>query len=383
MMIWRSPSIGGISTHAPRTGSDLLDFGSFFVADISTHAPRTGSDERPKTATKKEEISTHAPRTGSDKHRGMVGSLLQDFNPRSPHGERPDARTHGRRERPFQPTLPARGATSTRRSTPSHRTISTHAPRTGSDGGQGCPPGFTRHFNPRSPHGERLLPRDGKCRSPNFNPRSPHGERRRYFIYKNNRTGISTHAPRTGSDPPTALCRQCRHKHFNPRSPHGERRLEMALSWKTMQYFNPRSPHGERHHRVLRYAGTSAISTHAPRTGSDEPDGVTVYKTRISTHAPRTGSDLCTRAYKQTACDFNPRSPHGERHGQVFDECRGNIQFQPTLPARGATAYSNRPLSVSAYFNPRSPHGERLAVATYSGTTTSYFNPRSPHGERP
>ena len=80
------------------------------------------------------------------------------FNPRSPHGERHRPHTVYTLSKSFQPTLPARGATSL-----------------------GFFVEFMRfHFNPRSPHGERrnawaLCHRDGW----NFNPRSPHGERQK------------------------------------------------------------------------------------------------------------------------------------------------------------------------------------------------------------
>ena len=57
------------------------------------------------------------------------------------------------------------------------KAISTHAPRTGSDGVLVQVEINIRHFNPRSPHGERRVnPRSCKYR-PHFNPRSPHGER--------------------------------------------------------------------------------------------------------------------------------------------------------------------------------------------------------------
>ena len=57
--------------------------------DISTHAPRTGSDIINLSPVAAGVISTHAPRTGSDK-------LAQRKKPRLYK---------------FQPTLPARGAT--------------------------------------------------------------------------------------------------------------------------------------------------------------------------------------------------------------------------------------------------------------------------------
>ncbi len=81
-----------------------------------------------------------------------------------------------------------------------------------------------RHFNPRSPHGERrgggsyffaifckfqpTLPARGAtvarkfrdAKNGYFNPRSPHGERQRVRDAPTRAVVISTHAPRTGSD---------------------------------------------------------------------------------------------------------------------------------------------------------------------------------------
>ena len=146
-----------ISIHAPRTGSDAAAAEKAGVTiEISIHAPRTGSDAENTRILQERRISIHAPRTGSDggvpeRHRAPL-----NFNPRSPHGERPAGAGH------------------------------TSAPRI--------------YFNPRSPHGERLfwmlrwcrwsvfqstLPARGATALPwmtcplpvHFNPRSPHGER--------------------------------------------------------------------------------------------------------------------------------------------------------------------------------------------------------------
>ena len=79
-----------------------------------------------------------------------------------------------------------------------------------------------RNFNPRSPHGERLLPPRGRLVHPDFNPRSPHGERLSRgrlqvlvlafqstlpargatadWAVRRIAELISIHAPRTGSD---------------------------------------------------------------------------------------------------------------------------------------------------------------------------------------
>ena len=146
----------GISTHAPRTGSDVFPDARTLGRRISTHAPRTGSDVFPDARTLGRRISTHAPRTGSDAtaRRGTPHSF--HFNPRSPHGERLDVLLAGAHD----------------------VDISTHAPRTGSDRDSSYLRMVACYFNPRSPHGERL--------KTGARPEGGHH--------------ISTHAPRTGSD---------------------------------------------------------------------------------------------------------------------------------------------------------------------------------------
>ena len=122
-----------ISTHAPRTGSDLAEFVSGLREEISTHAPRTGSDGAFQVSDALSMISTHAPRTGSDMFTIPFIALTSDFNPRSPHGERQQGRRHHDGPAEFQPTLPARGATERSKDIMDSAFISTHAPRTGSD----------------------------------------------------------------------------------------------------------------------------------------------------------------------------------------------------------------------------------------------------------
>ena len=145
---------------------------------------------------------------------------------------------------------------------------------------------------------------------------------------------ISIHAPRTGSDVAQQFSIYFKN-HFNPRSPHGERPAAAIQMKRRNLYFNPRSPHGERLRPSVR---------------------------RIP------------------ACHFNPRSPHGERL-KPYSANAKRIQFQSTLPARGAT-----PLSWQSSFDinisihaPRTGsdlgnHAHRVAQID--------FNPRSPHGER-
>ena len=109
---WISLTAKGISIHAPREGSDGTDPPARPRRSISIHAPREGSDEAAEARVKKLAISIHAPREGSD-----IRSHKYDTA-----------------RKPFQSTLPARGATRRReRRTDMYYKISIHAPREGSD----------------------------------------------------------------------------------------------------------------------------------------------------------------------------------------------------------------------------------------------------------
>ena len=144
-----------ISIHAPRTGSDHGNRRACARRFISIHAPRTGSDAVGREPRKTETISIHAPRTGSDTACWATAPSRSNFNPRSPHGERPGESSISSQlsqfqstlpargatllvnglwhDQIFQSTLPARGATGERAHTARMLLISIHAPRTGSD----------------------------------------------------------------------------------------------------------------------------------------------------------------------------------------------------------------------------------------------------------
>ena len=176
-----------ISIHAPRTGSDVKadDFAALIVR-ISIHAPRTGSDltaQSPGEGHKKFQSTLPARGATRSKNANWLASAFQstlpargatesaaqkvclpnDFNPRSPHGERQAPGLWHKWMLSFQSTLPARGATkrTARFSQASY------------------------HFNPRSPHGERPSTTASVMRiHGDFNPRSPHGERRLFLLLK-------------------------------------------------------------------------------------------------------------------------------------------------------------------------------------------------------
>ena len=103
------PSV--ISIHAPCTGSDPTDANTGFLSRYfnprSLHGERLGNGVElendaifqstlpargaTETLTRIAEvypISTHAPRTGSDALSAVFSGVSENFNPRSPHGER-------------------------------------------------------------------------------------------------------------------------------------------------------------------------------------------------------------------------------------------------------------------------------------------------------
>ena len=325
-------------------------------------------------------ISIHAPRTGSDLRWLRTARRSLYFNPRSPHGERLFVKPWFYAEGLFQSTLPARGATATSGAGTQTKEISIHAPRTGSDGGVSEHHRAPLNFNPRSPHGERLLCVYDKSQNINFNPRSPHGERRRLRLRRCRLRRISIHAPRTGSDRVDDYHRWMRYLHFNPRSPHGERHPALRRVSESL----PISIHAPRTGSDMRWNSScimARISIHAPRTGSDRIKPLHRVGVEISIHAPRTGSDFGAGARKQD----NDISIHAPRTGSddAWSAKRDwRTRFQSTLPARGATGSRNSGHQCASHFNPRSPHGERRINPVPCGRHSKHFNPRSPHGER-
>ena len=100
-------------------------------------------------------ISIHAPRTGSDSNISAVTPYCSYFNPRSPYGERRSNWPFASYFKVFQSTLPVRGATFFQQIAVNGCCISIHAPRTGSDFVSNALVTVSANFNPRSPYGER------------------------------------------------------------------------------------------------------------------------------------------------------------------------------------------------------------------------------------
>ena len=169
-----------------------------------------------------------------------------NFNPRSPHGERRHP-THRRPEyRPFQSTLPARGATRAASQSQQPPAISIHAPRTGSDNAEANQKFRAISISIHAPRtGSDRCPRRRSARRWYFNPRSPHGERPPRGGRTRQRKGISIHAPRTGSDA-RAASRRLSGQQFQSTLPARGATTRTRTPKCCWTNFNPRSPHGER-----------------------------------------------------------------------------------------------------------------------------------------
>ena len=168
-----------------------------------------------------------------------------------------------------------------------------------------------KYFNPRSPHGERLVPRDWqRVHHEHFNPRSPHGER------------------------PGNLTGRFANWIFQPTLPARGATDGYKFS-ERIREFQPTLPARGATEFTARKKSCSIFQPTLPARGATNPYHYNFYLLIISTHAPRTGSDAVTGTVNIYAVDFNPRSPHGERQTATLQ------------------------VYTAENFNPRSPHGER------------------------
>jgi len=126
---------------------------------------------------------------------------------------------------------------------------------------------------------------------------------------------------------------------FNPRSPRGER-LDLHKKYEIYLLFQSTLPTRGATGLTDAWAVFFSISIHAPHAGSDialgKPTlmfGISIHAPHagsdfvrcpfirfflISIHAPHAGSDKADQGSDDQSCNFNPRSPRGERlHGKM------------------------------------------------------------------
>ena len=106
-----------------------------------------------------------------------------------------------------------------------------------------------------------------------------------------------------------------------------------------LPYFNPRSPCGERPVSAARIRVILLFQSTLPVRGATPLPEALRGALQFQSTLPVRGATGAWRGCPPPVCDFNPRSPCGERHhtGRTFP-------------------------SYQIYFNPRSPCGERLCI---------------------
>ena len=194
------------------------------IIQISIHAPRTGSDVGSHSAAYSANVfQSTLPARGATSAESVTRRRSRNFNPRSPHGERPLRGIAVAPRSQFQSTLPARGATIVTPAAAAQYQFQSTLPARGAtidaltaqriEAFQSTLParGATCHLLPRGIPIIRIsihAPRTGSDLIPTSEgeaflisihaPRT--GSDKSYSLFFSFRIFISIHAPRTGSD---------------------------------------------------------------------------------------------------------------------------------------------------------------------------------------
>ena len=191
---------------------------------ISIHAPLAGGDSGRGLYRHERGISIHAPLAGGDLVYVDSLPIQKNFNPRPPRGGRRGGSGGGIGGRAvFQSTPPSRGATFSRKSSPSPSGYFNPRPPRGGDGGSSAIRNMRSYFNPRPPRGGRrgTLPPTEWSRHISIHAPLAGGDRE-MMRSKYASITISIHAPLAGGDAGAGGGGQAR-PHFNPRPPRGGR----------------------------------------------------------------------------------------------------------------------------------------------------------------
>ena len=188
-----------------------------------------------------------------------------------------------------------------------------------------------------------------------FNPRSPWGERPWKQYCESVGLVFQSTLPVGGATGVVAICNQI--GQISIHAPRGGSDLPQGHQARTNRNFNPRSPWGERPPACCSGCAGTHFNPRSP--WGERPD---------------------TAPASLHARNFNPRSPWGER--QIHGDCtRKTLRFQSTLPVGGATKH-DRQCRIQFRISIHAPRGGSDEKLTPSLKLIKYFNPRSPWGER-
>ena len=194
---------------------------------------------------------------------------VRHFNPRSPGGERPINTLQSELDRVFQSALPRWGASTSAWIRKSHDIISIRAPQVGSVQRAHASRQVFRHFNPRSPGGERLDVLAVRLRA----------------------LRISIRAPQVGS-----VVRQhahdATHAKFQSALPRWGASLKNKLGGQIIDVFQSALPRWGASGGQNTVQGIQTISIRAPQVGSVIAGWIWLHSLNISIRAPQVGSVL-------------------------------------------------------------------------------------------
>ena len=323
-------------------------------------------------------LSPHGERPGA---LGATKKTHNYFNPLSPHGESPSNASSAPLRQSFQSTLPAWGETVVMVALLTLHPISILSPRMGRDH-------LTVGFHGHHTTFQSTLPAWGETR-------------RNYPI---RRVKISIHSPRMGRDGRQGP-RTGRSRNFNPLSPHGERLAALNKGEHGLLFQSTLPAWGETA-STGKKAEDRKISIHSPRMGRDavvrgQHSTCTLFQSTlpawgetprpcqrcvlgaISIHSPRMGRDFHGGFDRvRRIGHFNPLSPHGERPPPTTNHQPPTIrEISIHSPRMGRDCFIYQPTN-QPNISIHSPRMGRDFVHVVQASLFLYFNPLSPHGER-
>ena len=238
---------------------------------------------------------------------------------------------------------------------------------------------WCRHFNPRSPWGERPRPQVLPRRHGRFQSTLPVGGATAITCHFRILLSISIHAPRGGSDvrfgmvtvPPS---------YFNPRSPWGERPSNYYF-FTVAQKFQSTLPVGGATLFVIGEILLYEFQSTLPVGGATAEGAATRALLQISIHAPRGGSDIFRHLQSGLPSSFQSTLPVGGATQRVY-RCITvkNISIHAPRGGSDDAAQNSRLDSLISIHAPRGGSDSDQAAAEKAAAD---FNPRSPWGERP
>ena len=304
-------------------------------------------------------ISIHSPRMGRDRPNKETGKREKNFNPLSPHGERPATERKNLSSLIFQSTLPAWGETRLWNSPKKLGEFQSTLPAWGE-----TPRGFRRK-RPYPPF-QSTLPAWGETRQRRptavvrrFQSTLPAWGETGHVAVAHLRRIISIHSPRMGRDLLGSERPQLQ-RYFNPLSPHGERPHFPPINLMRLIFQSALPAWGETQIGVA-LMPILTISIRSPRMGRDGGSGNALL-IKFQSTLPAWGETRLSPAAAQDRADFNPLSPHGER--QAHQHLGNTLPISIHSPRMGRDRRDERSRHRGGAFQSTLPAwGETLAFS--------------------